>query len=324
MDNNVINILIIGAGQIGSRHLEGAIKNKNQLSIIIVDNYPIALKFSENLIKNKNFGNPQTTVTYKKELPKNKSFDICIIATKADIRASITRDLLNTCEFKFMIFEKVLFQKDQDFKTILNMLRNKNVKAWVNCPRRIYSFYQEIKKTINLNLPVKINVSGSSWDMACNAIHFIDLFSYLVNKSNLKISETKLSENIFKSKRGENFYEINGLIKCNMGMHSLLMSCDENKNLSLNVKIKNGDINYSIDEVSEILTNNINNVENSKKIKIPYQSDMTGDLINTIISKKCGLVSYENSCKHHIPLLGVFREHLSKTLNKELTECPIT
>ena len=324
MDNNVINILIIGAGQIGSRHLEGAIKNKNQLSIIIVDNYPIALKFSENLIKNKNFGNPQTTVAYKKELPKNKCFDICIIATRADIRASITRDLLYTCEFKFMIFEKVLFQKDRDFQTILNMLTNKNVKAWVNCPRRIYSFYQEIKKTINSNLPVKITVTGSSWDMACNAIHFIDLFSYLVNESKLKITETKFSENIFKSKRGENFYEINGLIKCNIGIHSLLMSCDENKDLSLYVKIKNADINYSIDEVNEILTNNTNNVENCKKIKIPYQSDMTGDLINKIISNKCGLVSYENSCKHHIPLLRVFREHLSKTLNKELTECPIT
>ncbi|MDB3938924.1 Gfo/Idh/MocA family oxidoreductase [Candidatus Pelagibacter sp.] len=324
MDSNVINILIVGAGQIGSRHLEGAIKNKNQLSIIIVDKHPIALKTSENLIKNKSFGNSQTSVTYKKELPKNKSFDICIIATRADIRASITKDLLNNCNFKFMIFEKVLFQKDQDFIIISNMLREKNVKAWVNCPRRIYSFYQEIKKKINSKLPVNINVTGSSWDMACNAIHFIDLFSFLVSDSSLNITETNFSENVLKSKRGENFYEINGLIKCIIGKHSLLLSCDEKKDPSLHVKIKNADIDYSIDEVSEILVNNINDVQDSKKIKIPYQSDITGDLINTIINKKCGLVSYENSCKHHIPLLGVFRKHLSKTLNKEFTECPIT
>ena len=199
MDSNVINILIVGAGQIGSRHLEGAIKNKNQLSIIIVDKHPIALKTSENLIKNKSFGNSQTSVTYKKELPKNKSFDICIIATRADIRASITKDLLNNCNFKFMIFEKVLFQKDQDFIIISNMLREKNVKAWVNCPRRIYSFYQEIKKKINSKLPVNINVTGSSWDMACNAIHFIDLFSFLVSDSSLNITETNFSENVLYS-----------------------------------------------------------------------------------------------------------------------------
>ena len=324
MENNIVNILIVGAGQIGSRHLQGAVKIKNQLSITVVDISSIALKLSQNIVKKKTFGNPHTTVTYKKKLPKNESFDILIISTNADIRAKITSDLLINCNFKYIVFEKVLFQKEADFENLSNMLDDKDVSAWVNCPRRTYSVYQEIKKTIDINLPIKMDVSGSSWGMACNAIHFIDLFSYLANDSSLKIAKSNFSENIFKSKRGDNFYEMNGLMKCVIGKHSLLISCDQNKDPSLNIKIKNGKIKNSIDETKEIWMNNTNGLINSKKISIPYQSNQTEKLINSIINKKCRLVSFEDSCKHHIPLLTVIREHVSKILNKELTECPIT
>ena len=324
MENKIIKILIIGAGQIGSRHLEGAVKNKKQLSIIIVDKYYQAFKYSKSLVKRKNFGNPLTKVVYQKKIPEGKNFDICIVSTRADIRAKITIDLLNKCETRFIIFEKVLFQKISDFKIISSMLKKKEVKAWVNCPRRTYSFYKDIKKKIDLKMPVKIEVNGSSWNMACNAIHFVDLFSYLINDSNLKITKKKLSKKIFKTKRGKSFYEINGLIKFVNRKHSLLINCNESKNLSLNINIINGNVKNSVQEVNEIWINEINGFKNLKKIKIPYQSDQTGNLINSIINNKCGLETYENSTKHHIPLLNAIKEHLSKTLNKKLIKCPIT
>ena len=53
MENNIVNILIVGAGQIGSRHLQGAVKIKNQLSITVVDISSIALKLSQNIVKKK-------------------------------------------------------------------------------------------------------------------------------------------------------------------------------------------------------------------------------------------------------------------------------
>jgi hypothetical protein len=324
VDNNSIKILIVGAGQIGSRHLQGAIKNKKQVLITVVDIHPSALKLSESIVDKKTIGNLYSSVIYKKELPKNENFDICIISTNADIRANITLDLLTNCNFKYIVFEKILFQKEQDFEIISKILNKKNISAWVNCPRRTYPIYQKIKEIIDLNLPVEMEISGSSWGMACNAIHFIDLFSYLVDDSSLKIVDVNFSDSILKSKRGENFYEVNGSIKCVIGKHSLLMSCEENKDITLNIKIKNGNINNSIDEIKEIWIHNTNGLTNSKRINIPYQSDLTGKLIDSIINKNCRLASYEDSNKHHIPLLVAIREHLSKILNKKLSECPIT
>ena len=47
MNKNIIKILIVGAGNIGSRHLEGAVKNKNQLSLVIFDKSEKALDLSK-------------------------------------------------------------------------------------------------------------------------------------------------------------------------------------------------------------------------------------------------------------------------------------
>ena len=324
MESNIQKILIIGAGQIGSRHLQGAITNKKHLIITVVDISPVALKLSKKRAKEKKFGNKKTTVIYKTKIPKNKFFDVCIISTNADKRAKVTLDLLAYCKIRYLVFEKVVFQKKQDFKTISKILKKKEINAWVNCPRRTFHIYRDIKKKINLNIPLKMEVTGSSWGMACNSIHFIDLFSYMVNDTNFIITEKNFSKNVFKSKRGKNFYEINGSMKGTNRKHSLIISCKENKDYSLNVKIKNGNIEHTVDENKKICIKNINGLMKSQKIKIPYQSDVTGKIIDSLINKKCRLVSYENSSKHHILLLETIKSHLSRILRRKLSRCPIT
>ncbi len=324
MKNIILKILIIGAGQIGSRHLQGAIKNKNQLSITVVDTSQAALKLSKKRAIEIKLGNPKTTITYKKKIPKNKIFDICIVSTNADNRAKVTIDLLNSCELNYLVFEKVVFQKKEDFENISKILKKKSVNAWVNCPRRTYQIYRNIKKKIDLNLPVKMEVTGSSWGMACNSIHFIDLFLYLIEDSNFRITKNNFSKKIFESKRGKNFYEISGSMKVANRKHSLLISCKIRKENSLYVRIKNGNIENTLDENNKILIENSNGSIKSKRINVPYQSDLTGKLIDSLINKRCKLVSYEISAKNHIPLLKTIKSHLSKILERELSECPIT
>ena len=53
MENNIVNMLIVGAGQISSGYLQGVVKIKNQLLITVVDISSIALKLSQNIVKKK-------------------------------------------------------------------------------------------------------------------------------------------------------------------------------------------------------------------------------------------------------------------------------
>ena len=324
--NYTVNILIIGAGQLGSRHLQGALKSSNKLSITIVDPSLDSLKASKQRAKEIRLGNIGSTVEYRQKPPKNKNYEICIISTNANVRAKVTRELLMYCRIKYIIFEKILFQKNIDFDIISKLLEKYNIKAWVNCPNRTFSFYKEIKNKLNItDDTVEMSVDGSSWGMACNSIHYIDLFSYFVNNSNIKIMNTNLSKTIFKSKRSGDFFEINGLFGVKIENHFLKIRCKDTTKPFVNVKIKNKNIEFSIDELDATLQTNINGLTNIKDIKIPYQSSLTSKLIDDLIDKsQCDLTLFSDSCKHHLPLLSTFTSHFSKILKKKLIECPIT
>ena len=318
------DILIIGAGQLGSRHLQGALKINSKISITVVDPFDASLTLAKTRADEVAFGNRNSSVTYTKEIPKNKIFEVCIIATSADVRANVTREALGSCSIRHIIFEKVLFQHEQDFGSIARLLHDKDVIGWVNCPRRKFSTYQALKKILDLDTPIEMYVSGYSWGMAGNAIHFIDLFSYLLDGSSLIVSDKKLSNEVLKSKR-RGFYELDGSISFSMGIHSLSLSCDPGDTLLLKVKIKNGENSHYIDEVNGFWEENVNGLQRNHEYLPRYQSDLTGEYIEDLLSgESCGLVSFEESCQHHIPLLRVFRAHLSNVLNKELIECPIT
>ena len=323
--SSVVKVLIIGAGQLGSRHLQGALKSSHKLLITIVDPSSDSLKLSKIRANEIELGNSETKIKYMREIPKNKNFNICIISTNANIRARVTQVLLVNCYTKHIIFEKILFQKEADFEIISKLIKKKNISAWVNCPRRTYSNYQKIKNIINAKKPLKMSINGSSWGMACNAIHFIDLFSFLVDSFNLEVTKMNLSKYIFKSKRGGSFYEVNGQIEFKIGIHLLKISCRHGKKTSLQIKIKNNNIEYSINELEGIWQSNINGLTKLKYHKMPYQSDMTKNLIDDLIDKnQCYLTSYQESHKHHMPFLSVIKKHLSKTLKKKFAGCPIT
>ena len=102
------NILIIGAGQLGSRHLQGALLSKNELNITVVDPSQESINVACERASEVKYGNPHSTVSYKIDIPNNEYIDICIIATAAHVRAIVTKQLLLTNEVKQIVFEKVL------------------------------------------------------------------------------------------------------------------------------------------------------------------------------------------------------------------------
>ncbi|MBC8146778.1 MAG: Gfo/Idh/MocA family oxidoreductase [Bacteroidetes bacterium] len=141
---NIYNIAVIGAGQLGSRHLQGLAKSSKEFQIYVIDPNENALILAkqrfEEVSKSTN-----SIVSYRQsmsDLPG--TIDLAIIATTANVRRKIIENLLDKCSIKYLILEKVVFQKSEDFKPIQKRLLEKGVKAWVNCARRSYSFYKNL------------------------------------------------------------------------------------------------------------------------------------------------------------------------------------
>ena len=141
------NIAIIGAGVIGTRHLQGILKTENKISIYLIDPLEKALKFAkESLFQNQNLFNLPKIAFCSNIKEISVSLDIVIIATTASIRKKVILELLRHQSPKFVILEKVVFQKLSDFNEIEAIFSKMNIKSWVNCPLRLYPSFKNMKK----------------------------------------------------------------------------------------------------------------------------------------------------------------------------------
>ncbi|PAR30516.1 Gfo/Idh/MocA family oxidoreductase [Vibrio metoecus] len=317
-------LLIVGAGQLGSRHLQGALAAPESLDVTVVDPSQNSLNIAKERAQQVVWGNDNSQISYSATLPDSQEFEVCIIATAAQVRANVTKELLNTNRVKHIIFEKVLFQKLEHYPEILALLQQYQVQGWVNCPRRIFPSYQELKAYLDLSHPVSMTIKGNAWGMACNSIHFIDLFSYLVGSAALQVTNVALDSELIESKRA-GFYEVTGVIEYAIGANTLRIESGQELTPSLEVTIDNGLSRHVVNEVerSWLFSHDGTTAQHSHTPLL--QSQLTGANVTELLTtNQCQLTPFTQSCSLHTPFIEVVLEHLSKTLNVHLDACPIT
>ena len=315
------SIIIIGCGNIGFRHLQSIIKSKKNYNIFVIEKDIIQLNKLKRYIKKKN-----KLVKFFNNLDHLdcKVFDLAIFCTNSDIRFLLLKIFLKNNKIKFIIFEKIAFQSNHQFKIVNNLLKKKKIVAWVNCPRRYYSFFKSIKKKYYYNKFFKLEFCSKKWNMGSNAIHFIDLFRFYCS-SRLFINQVNLYKKIYKSKR-KNFLDFYG---------SILLTTNKNEFFYIENKIltKNNYLKLIFDEIQILIELNKNNVTITKNSKIikkqkffqTHQSDITLNLIKQIEKNgECDLVRLSNSFHDHKILFTIFNKHIYKLKKKKIINCPIT
>lgn len=262
---------------------------------------------------------------YKKinELPEK--IEVAIISTTADVRKEVVEDLLFISNVNHIILEKVIFQNSKSFGFILDILNKKKTKTWVNFPRRYFDFYKNIKREIS-GEKLYIEVIGNDWGLACNTIHFIDLFYYLTDSSNFKYNIEGLKKKIFHSKR-KNFKEIKGVLKIINDKGDELILNDESKlNEELQIIISTPSFSYKIMESRRSMHKyEFDKLIAQEKIDVHYQSELSGMIIDEIIDNdKCELTPYEICLPYHKSMIDCFQDHFSNVYGAKIYKCPIT
>ena len=207
------HIAIIGAGQIGSRHLQALKRIDRNVAISVIDKNAQSLKLSQERFEEVGFNVHIQKVSYSEKLNSlDHDVDIAIVATNADVRRRVVEQLLQHAQVRFLILEKVVFQSNADFEVIIDLLNAKKIKTWVNCPRRMYPFYQEMKKRFYADEHIVFNLFGGGWGLACNSIHFLDLFSYITGNNRILLNGSGLDRSIQQHKR-QGFKEFTGILR---------------------------------------------------------------------------------------------------------------
>ncbi|WP_286239896.1 Gfo/Idh/MocA family oxidoreductase [Neptuniibacter halophilus] len=317
-----MNILIVGVGQLGSRHLQALSKLDNRHNIYIVDTCKQAIKvaigrYSE--VAGEKSANLHVSETMK-DLEGIK-VEVAIIATSAAVRLEVIKILIKYVDVKNLVLEKVLFQSTEQLYEAQQLIKTKGIKSWVNCPRRMYSLYKGLHD--ELSGCRSIEVTGVNWGLACNIIHFIDLWHYFTCFNDYSLGFYDLK--IIDSKRG-GYKELigSGRASSDCSVYELYFDCKQDDNLSPSVSIKfiMDDRELIINEtLGEMIWVDKKGVENTKQeFNLPYQSNLTDLLVKSIYDGgTCELISFEDSVVLHaeyLDKLGAIFENYDEQFRK--------
>lgn len=320
------NICVIGAGNIGSRHLQGLKKITSSLLIHVIDPSADALKITQeryNQVKSLN----NHKMLFQQDMHNiSKNIDLAIIATNSNVRREVLENLLVQSSVKYLLLEKILFQKRKDYTDVAKLLKNRRIKTWVNFSMRTMPLYSDLKN--KFKGVIQMIASGSQYGLITNAVHFVDYIAYLTNCYDFKVTTDGLESKLIKSRR-KSFSELNG---------------------TLNVYFKDGSFGsfscYPIGNtpfIIELLSENYRCIsrENERKAwisqpkdhwqwkevttDIPYQSDMTNLVVEDIFnSGSCKLTPYNQAMESHLNLLEPLLKFLNKNLRASYSMYPFT
>lgn len=320
--------LIIGAGQLGSRHLQALLRLNLEQQIYVLDPSVASLTIAK--ARASEIVNPYTIhfITDWEDLPI--AFDLVIIATGANVRSKIVKQLLTNYVVENLVLEKVLFQDLASYEEIRLLLLEKGTPTWVNHPRRIFSHYQAIKNTIaETNEAISFNVVGGNWGLACNALHFIDLFAFLSGSTVKDLNFDWIDNVIHESKRAGNIEftgTINGIFE-NKDIFSITALTGEISDITLYISTNSN--RWVIQEGSSQNIVHLSKENNFNPListfVTQFQSTLTSEIAESIFETgNCKLPTYQEACASHIPFLKASLKKYVDITGIVTDLCPIT
>lgn len=325
---NQPRIALIGAGQFGSRHLQGLALYSLPLELYLVDpseeSREIAMKRFESV---DGFDRHQIQyIAGLDELPT--SLNVAIIATSARYRRQLIEALLPHCRVDQLVLEKVLFQSAADCRDVKAFLSDYPTNVWVNASRRMWRLFKELKAALDGRQVIQLSLSTAGWGLACNAYHMLDLFSWLTGSPLAELMTDYLNPDPLPARR-EGFYELTGMLVGRLASGTRFTITDHRKGrLPFKLVIETADCCFVVQEGKAevtLLDGTAPEVEALSGIKEEYQSQLTNVLVESLLTAgTCDLPAYDEAAAVHEIMLSAFAGVFNRNGLGKDGVCPIT
>ncbi len=234
-----------------------------------------------------------------------------------------------------LILEKVLFQDIASYSKIENLIEDKDVKAWVNHPRRLFNIHAPFLADIRKSKKLSFQVSGVNWGLGSNGLHFLDLLAWLTNTEQqaIELEWNKIGRSVAQSKRPqfkEIYGTISGMINNNVSFSITSLLPSSNEVQMPTISIVSDSIKLFIDEYNGVVNYafaNDNWQWHTLEGDFPllFQSQMTATVIDGIIENhECALPTYKTSMWLHVPFITTIKEGIEDLEGESLEVCPIS
>lgn len=321
-------IAIIGAGQLGSRHLQALALLDRPARVQVVDLDPDRLATARERFAEVAQPERIDQVEYLDSIDAlSRQIDLAIVATPSTVRSAVVEALLDRAVVDALVLEKFLFPKADEYQQISNRLAQSGTQAWVNCPRRLWPVYTRLRDVFHGQV-VDYRVTGSAWGLGCNAIHFLDHLAFLTGEAQLSVDARGLDERIAESRR-QGFIEFTGTLSGNSNRGSRFhLTSNAQGDDPIEITVESDDVRCQINEQAaqgwiEQRTGDWH--REPLRFTIPYQSQLTHQVAEQIFDTgTCGLTRFDDSAQLHLTLLDALLEHYRRHTHREALLCPIT
>ncbi|MBU2547021.1 MAG: hypothetical protein KKB20_01300 [Proteobacteria bacterium] len=318
---------VIGAGQLGSRHLQGLAGLARPVELYVMDVSPECLNLARSRYDetpaNENIRSISFTTDIR-DLPPR--LDLAVIATNARERPEALESLLAVSSVSSMVLEKVAFQSVEAFDRAEARIEETGVEAWINCPRRMAAAYRNLKARLE-GRPFEFTVSGGDWGLATSALHFIDLAAFFTDRLEYEVDSEGLDDRVHDSKR-DGYIELTGTLAGRFSDGSRFsLTSQAGSESPLVIVISRPGERIEVDEAGGrvIIDSPGQGRVEVLDFELPWQSRLTTVFAREILSSgACALTPFRESKALHLPLLAAFNRHVEKVRGGECRVCPVT
>lgn len=193
-----MNILIVGGGRMGQRHLAGVLAPTRKISVV-----EPAREAGEACRKlaNNQIDLHESIVT----VPANARFDLIILSGTAAGRLDQVKWACTRAQR--LLVEKPLEQSRLNCREICALAQIHGLDVWANHYRRSLTGFQDIKAAGG---PYVITVSSGAMGLGCNGIHWIDFALHLSGQSSGTMLFGELDAAEISSGRGPQYRDYGG------------------------------------------------------------------------------------------------------------------
>ena len=204
-------ILLIGCGQLGSRHLQ-AISSLNKVGEIhVVDIKKQAHDLGKARLKEVADYNPNIKFMWFTQLDEiSADGDLCIISTLAKGRCDLIKQVAQKLGYKKFLIEKIVSQSIEEYNDLITFCEKEQIEVWVNCKSRTYEIHKYIKSKLDSDEQIVFSAVGGNHGLANNGIHSADLFHFYDGGTEIKHLGEQIDSKLHQSKRGNGFFDLSG------------------------------------------------------------------------------------------------------------------
>lgn len=274
---------------------------------------------------------PATEVKWLSSLEDaSKGGDLCILATQAQGRCQMVRDVTETLEYSSFLLEKLVAQSVQEMEGLIQYSRAQGLSAWVNCKSRAYEFHQQAKQRLDRDEPVIFNVVGGNDGLATNGIHAADLFAFYDETDWIKSDGSMIDPILHPSKRSNAVFDLSGTLQGHTKKGSrLTISLAADHHNWGHISIGSRQYRCIVDHGQRMAFESDEESGWAWR-QAPFAgpiliSEMTKDFAADILaSGSCALPNLEQSLVAHRFILSELQPHFGRLLDRSTDLCPVT